>query len=78
MGLHFYRRRNSGTAVGKEEEGMKSSPRKIYTGRCITCKRELWTIDGELIPARKDPDHVCRVNIASVPGVKRRDGVETP
>ena len=51
--------------------------RKTYVGRCITCRRELWTIDGELIPGR-DPDHVCRVNISTIPGVKRRDGVETP
>ena len=59
---------------GKEAEGMKNQDnRKTYVGRCITCRRELWTIDGELIPGRRDPDHVCRVNIATVPGVKRRD-----
>jgi len=52
--------------------------RKLYVGRCITCRRELWTIAGELMPGRRDPDHVCRVNIATLPGIKRRDGIEPP
>ncbi len=60
----------------------QQSKRKWHViGKCLICRKDIWAYGDWVIPmgyqANGEPNHTCRLNIASIPGVKVRLGITT-